>query len=113
MKTILKVEFNAEDGRYYIAAGDGSSTSECAFACAIVARIFAKQGFISDTKEFEDLIHKYLTDPQYDEVPETDAESDDESESDDEFEIDESEIDESESDDEAVNNESEVNCDAE
>lgn len=76
MKTILKVEFNNEDGRYYVAAGDGSSTSECAFACAIVARIFAKQGFISDTKEFEDLIHKYLTDPQYDEVPD-DAEEDD------------------------------------
>lgn len=71
MKTILKVEFNDEDGRYYIAAGDGSSTSECAFACAIVARVFAKQGFISGTQEFEDLIHKYLTDPQYDEVHDT------------------------------------------
>ena len=71
MKTILKVEFNDEDGRYYIAAGDGSSTSECAFACAIVARVFAKQGFISGTQEFEEMIHKYLTDPQYDEVPDT------------------------------------------
>lgn len=78
MKTILKVEFNNEDGRYYLSAGDGSSTSECAFACAIVARVFAKQGFISDTKEFEDLIHKYLTDPQYDEVPEKNDESEDE-----------------------------------
>lgn len=73
MKTILKVEFNAEDGRYYIAAGDGSSTSECAFACAIVARVFAKQGFISGTQEFEEMIHKYLTDPQYDEVQDADA----------------------------------------
>lgn len=71
MKTILKVDFNDEDGRYYIAAGNGSSTSECAFACAVVARVFAKQGFVSDTKEFEDLIHKYLTDPQYDEVQDT------------------------------------------
>lgn len=71
MKTILKVDFNDEDGRYYIAAGNGSSTSECAFACAVVARVFAKQGFVSDTKEFEDMIHKYLTDPQYDEVQDT------------------------------------------
>ena len=68
MKTILKVDFNDEDGRYYIAAGNGSSTSECAFACAVVARVFEKQGFISDTQEFEEMIHKYLTDPQYDEV---------------------------------------------
>lgn len=72
MKTILKVDFNDEDGRYYIAAGNGSSTSECAFACAVVARVFEKQGFISDTQEFEEMIHKYLTDPQYDEVQDTD-----------------------------------------
>lgn len=71
MKTILKVDFNDEDGRYYIAAGNGSSTSECAFACAVVARVFEKQGFISDTQEFEEMIHKYLTDPQYDEVQDT------------------------------------------
>lgn len=71
MKTILKVDFNDEDGRYYIAAGNGSSTSECAFACAVVARVFAKHGFVSDTKEFEEMIHKYLTDPQYDEVQDT------------------------------------------
>ena len=77
MKTILKVDFNDEDGRYYIAAGNGSSTSECAFACAVVARVFEKQGFISDTQEFEEMIHKYLTDPQYDEVPDTDADDDD------------------------------------
>lgn len=84
MKTILKVEFNAEDGRYYIAAGDGSSTSECAFACAIVARVFAKQGFISGTQEFEEMIHKYLTDPQYDEVQDTeDAEDTDTEDTDD------------------------------
>lgn len=76
MKTILKVDFNDEDGRYYIAAGNGSSTSECAFACAVVARVFEKQGFISDTQEFEEMIHKYLTDPQYDEVPDTDTDDD-------------------------------------
>lgn len=77
MKTILKVDFNDEDGRYYIAAGNGSSTSECAFACAVVARVFAKQGFISGTQEFEEMIHKYLTDPQYDEVKDTDTDDDD------------------------------------
>lgn len=76
MKTILKVDFNDEDGRYYVAAGNGSSTSECAFACAVVARVFEKQGFISDTQEFEEMIHKYLTDPQYDEVQDTDTDDD-------------------------------------
>lgn len=80
MKTILKVDFNDEDGRYYIAAGNGSSTSECAFACAVVARVFAKQGFVSDTKEFEEMIHKYLTDPQYDEVQDSDTDDDEDTE---------------------------------
>lgn len=86
MKTILKVDFNDEDGRYYIAAGNGSSTSECAFACAVVARVFAKQGFISDTKEFEEMIHKYLTDPQYDEVPDVE-DTDDEAQDTDDDEV--------------------------
>lgn len=86
MKTILKVDFNDEDGRYYIAAGNGSSTSECAFACAVVARVFAKQGFVSDTKEFEDMIHKYLTDPQYDEVPDVE-DTDDEAQDTDDDEV--------------------------
>ena len=83
MKTILKVDFNDEDGRYYIAAGNGSSTSECAFACSVVARVFAKQGFISDTQEFEEMIHKYLTDPQYDEVPDVENTDDEVQDSDD------------------------------
>lgn len=83
MKTILKVDFNDEDGRYYIAAGNGSSTSECAFACAVVARVFAKQGFISDTQEFEEMIHKYLTDPQYDEVPDVEDTDDEVQDTDD------------------------------
>lgn len=83
MKTILKVDFNDEDGRYYIAAGNGSSTSECAFACAVVARVFAKQGFISDTQEFEEMIHKYLTDPQYDEVQDTEDTDDEVQDTDD------------------------------
>ena len=83
MKTILKVDFNDEDGRYYIAAGNGSSTSECAFACAVVARVFAKQGFISDTQEFEEMIHKYLTDQQYDEVPDVEDTDDEVQDTDD------------------------------
>ena len=37
-------------------------------------RIFVKNDFIKDAKEFEDLIHKYLTDPQYDEVDDTESE---------------------------------------
>ena len=71
MKKIVDVAFNPEDGKYYVTAGEGSNVNECAFACAILAKIFVKNGFIKETKDFEDLIHKYLTDPQYDEVDDT------------------------------------------
>jgi hypothetical protein len=68
MKKIVDVAFNPEDGKYYVTAGEGSNVNECAFACAILAKIFVKNGFIKEAKDFEDLIHKYLTDPQYDET---------------------------------------------
>lgn len=68
MKKIVDVAFNPEDGKYYVTAGEGSNVNECAFACAILVKIFVKNGFIKEAKDFEDLIHKYLTDPQYDEV---------------------------------------------
>lgn len=71
MKKIVDVAFNPEDGKYYVTAGEGSNVNECAFACAILAKIFVKNGFIKEAKNFEDLIHKYLTDPQYDEVDDT------------------------------------------
>lgn len=75
MKKIVDVAFNPEDGKYYVTAGEGSNVNECAFACAILAKIFVKNGFIKEAKDFEDLIHKYLTDPQYDEVDDTSSEA--------------------------------------
>lgn len=74
MKKIVDVAFNPEDGKYYVTAGEGSNVNECAFACAILAKIFVKTGFIKEVKDFEDLIHKYLIDPQYDEVDDAAAE---------------------------------------
>lgn len=74
MKKIVDVAFNPEDGKYYVTAGEGSNVNECAFACAVLAKIFVKNDFIKDAREFEELIHKYLTDPQYDEVDETESE---------------------------------------
>ena len=81
MKKIVDVAFNPEDGKYYVTAGEGSNVNECAFACAILAKIFVKNGFIKEVKDFEDLIHKYLTDPQYDEVDDNSPESETKEES--------------------------------
>lgn len=76
MKTIIQVSFNEDSNRYHIHAGEGTSVDECAFACAVVARVFTKSKFISSTAEFETMIHKYLTDPQFEEVTEEDEEED-------------------------------------
>lgn len=77
MKTIIQVSFDEDSGRYHVHAGEGTSVDECAFACAVVARVFTKSKFISSTAEFETMIHKYLTDPQFEEVTDEDEEGED------------------------------------
>lgn len=68
MQKIVEISFDQEKGQYSVVAGEGSSVEECIFACSVLARIFKREGFIESLKEFEDKIHKYLTDSQYDEV---------------------------------------------
>ena len=77
MKTIIQVSFDEDSGRYHVHAGEGTSVDECAFACAVVARVFTKSKFISSTAEFETMIHKYLTDPQFEEATDEDEEGED------------------------------------
>lgn len=84
MKTIVQVSLDEETNRYHVHAGEGSSVDECAFACSVIARVFAKMKFIPDTKTFEDIFHKYLTDPQFDEKGEDDTTADDTTADDDE-----------------------------
>ena len=77
MKTIVQVSFDEATGRYHVHAGEGSSVDECVFACSVIARVFTKLKFIASTDEFETMLHKYLTDPQFEEKTEDTAAEED------------------------------------
>jgi hypothetical protein len=73
-KILMAVAFNDVTNQYSVDLGAGSSVPETAFAMAIVIKCLLKDGIIKDASEVTDLLNKYLTDPQYNEVKETEGE---------------------------------------
>lgn len=68
VKTVLKVTTDLNGTTYDVSADEGSSVNEMAFAVMVVMRALIKTGNIKDAKEFMDLVNKYLTDVQYEEI---------------------------------------------
>lgn len=73
-KILMAVAFDDSNNTYSVDLGAGSSVPETAFAMTIVIKCLIKDGIIKDANEVTDLINKYLTDPQYQEVKETEGE---------------------------------------
>lgn len=69
-KILMAVAFNESNNTYSVDLGAGSSVPETAFSMSIVIKCLIKDGIIKDAREVTDLINKYLTDPQYNEVKE-------------------------------------------
>lgn len=67
-KLILAVAANDETGSYSVDIPAGSNAAETAFAMAVVIRCFVKDGVIDNPKIMLDLITKYATEEQYDQV---------------------------------------------
>ena len=65
---LITVSFDHDTGKYNISLGKGSNVPETAFAITVVIKCLLKDGYIKDKSEILDLINKYLTDPQYEEV---------------------------------------------
>lgn len=65
---VLAVRFNHDKNVYTVSTSQGSSVNEMAFAVMVVIKTLMRDGYIKDSKEFIDLINKYLGDPQYEEV---------------------------------------------
>lgn len=65
---LLAVAFEPEKNTYVVDIGQGSNVAETAFAMTVVIKCLLKDGVIKQSSEVTDLITKYLTDPQYDEV---------------------------------------------
>jgi len=69
-KLILAVAVDDENNSYSVDIPAGSNAAETAFAMSVVIRCFVKDGIIEDHRVIMDMINKYMTDSQYDEVSE-------------------------------------------
>lgn len=67
---LMRVSYNDAKNVYSVDLAEGSSIAETAFAMCVVIKCLKRDGIIKETNEVTDLIHKYLEDPQYEEVKE-------------------------------------------
>ena len=72
IKNILSISVNDETGDYGIAVAEGSNVAETMFAISAMIRCFVRDKVIENSKIATDMLQKYLTDPQYEEVKEND-----------------------------------------
>jgi hypothetical protein len=72
MKTILSISTDDETGNYGISVAEGSNVAETMFAVSAMIRCFVRDGVIDEAKIATNMLEKYLTDSQYDEVKEND-----------------------------------------
>ena len=66
--TLLAVEYDQDLDRYNVRIPAGSNVAETAFCMTVVVKCMLRDGVIKSANEITDLINKYSTDPQYDEL---------------------------------------------
>ena len=66
-KLMLAVATDGENN-YYVDLAAGSNVAETAFCVMCVIKCLVRDGIIKTQAEFTELLNKYLTDSQYDEV---------------------------------------------
>lgn len=69
-KLILAVAVDDETNSYSVDIPAGSNAAETAFAMSVVIKCFVKDGIVDDHSVMTDMINKYMTDSQYEEVSE-------------------------------------------
>lgn len=70
VKNILSISTDVDTGSYSISICEGSNVAETMFAISAMIRCFVRDGIIDDAKIATDMLNKYLTDSQYDELEE-------------------------------------------
>lgn len=71
-KLLLGVAYDDETNTYSVDIPAGSNVAETAFSVAVVVKCMVRDKVIEDGKVFTDMLNKYITDPQYEEVKEND-----------------------------------------
>lgn len=67
-KLIFQVTFKDSTNSYFVDIAKGASVEETIFAMAVALRCLVRDNIIQNTDDAEKLLHKYLTDSQYDPV---------------------------------------------
>ena len=75
IRIILAVAFDDANNQYIVDIPSGSSVPESAFAMSVVIKCLVRDGIVTDATEVTDLINKYLTDPQFEEVKDEQSEN--------------------------------------
>lgn len=65
---LMAVAFSDSRNRYIVDLGKGSNVPETAFAMSVVIKCLLRDGIIKSPSEVTDLINKYLSDPQFEEI---------------------------------------------
>ena len=67
-KILLAVAYDEDANTYSVDVASGSSVPECAFCMAVVIKCLIRDNVIKSVNDVTDLINKYCTDSQYDEL---------------------------------------------
>ena len=62
---VLQYGVLSNDGAYQVYLYPGMTVAEIAFNVMVTIRLLEQDGYIKDKAEFDALIEKYYTDPQY------------------------------------------------
>ena len=65
---LISVSFDCDKNVYTVDLAKGSNVAETAFAISVIIKCLLRDGMLKSEKDFTDLILKYLSDPQYNEV---------------------------------------------
>ena len=74
-KVILEISLNEDGTKYNIKVPQGMSLQELMFSIAAMIKCLIRDGAITKQEEATELLMKYLTDSQYEEVKEENNES--------------------------------------
>ena len=73
-KLIFAVGFDDNTGEYKVNIPAGATINEVVFAFAVVTKCLARDGIVDNVAQIVELLNRYLTDPQYDELEEENVE---------------------------------------
>lgn len=70
VKNILSIDYNDENGNYNVKMPKGSNLAETMFSIAAMIRCLVRDNVIENKDVAVEMLNKYLSDPQYEEVSE-------------------------------------------